>query len=298
MKIQNTKDFMRGINVYISSREIEVLKYGNIEVFCNEYDDDNYIKLIIGGREYWISFEEKRRVTKSFIHLYDYEREKPSMIQFTLDDSNFKISNDRFKLIQNRGTTIGRKVKGMKEQFQNRMYDLGFNKDNIIVEGKIKNPNFDNILTDIFNWVEIRLKTKLELESKYRNVENISNENESWIDTGEVEDINSKTEGGKKVIISIKAERDNSLRNKAIKYHGTTCMACGFNFKEFYGDWSDNYIEVHHLIPLNDYKERETDVKLDLAVLCANCHRMVHKKRNMVLTIEELKGKIKTKANN
>ena len=42
----------------------------------------------------------------------------------------------------------------------------------------------------------------------------------------------------------------------------------------------------------NDGNKRETDPKTDLAILCANCHRMVHRKKSTTLTIDELKSKL------
>ncbi|MFT6923337.1 MAG: putative HNH restriction endonuclease [Crocinitomicaceae bacterium] len=110
------------------------------------------------------------------------------------------------------------------------------------------------------------------------------------------DEFQSKTEGGKKVYISQRAERDSGLRNKAIAIHGTACKACGFDFGEQYGEWGEGYIEVHHLIQLGGSasKERKTDPLTDLTVLCANCHRMVHRKRKMVLSLAELQQKMKT----
>ena len=103
----------------------------------------------------------------------------------------------------------------------------------------------------------------------------------------------SKTEGGRKIIISRRVERNSFLRTEAIKIHGTDCMACGFNFEAKYGVWGAGYIEVHHIIPLSQKSERsETNPNSDLIVLCANCHRMVHRKSTMTLTIEELQAKI------
>ena len=109
------------------------------------------------------------------------------------------------------------------------------------------------------------------------------------------EEFNSKTEGGKKVYVSQRAERDSGLRNKAIAIHGTTCQVCGFDFGQQYGEWGEGFIEVHHLTPLGGDKSavRDTDPGKDLTVLCANCHRMVHRKKKMVLSIEELKQKIR-----
>ena len=103
-----------------------------------------------------------------------------------------------------------------------------------------------------------------------------------------------KTEGGKKVGMSSTYERQPSVRNEAINIHGLECAACGFNFQEFYGDWGKGFIEVHHIQPLSENKGRETETnpETDLAVLCANCHRMVHRKKDITLSIQELKAKI------
>ena len=50
--------------------------------------------------------------------------------------------------------------------------------------------------------------------------------------------IEAKTEGGQKVYISVAREKRNlSLRDPAIQFHGTSCVACGFDFGEAYGEW-------------------------------------------------------------
>ena len=68
--------------------------------------------------------------------------------------------------------------------------------------------------------------------------------------------------------------------------------ACGFNFGEFYGDIGREFIEVHHLVPLSSAGQRETNPETDLIVLCANCHRIVHRQGSVCLTLEELKSHI------
>ena len=67
-------------------------------------------------------------------------------------------------------------------------------------------------------------------------------------------------------------------------------MACGFDFEATYGEIGKNYIEVHHTKPLYSL-EQETIVnpRTDLVCLCSNCHRMIHRKRDSILTLEELK---------
>lgn len=87
-----------------------------------------------------------------------------------------------------------------------------------------------------------------------------------------------------------KYERNPKNRMKAIKIHGLTCFGCGFNFGEKYGELGKNFIEIHHIKPLSTLEEEvEIDPETDLVPLCANCHRMVHRKKDEVLSVEELK---------
>jgi hypothetical protein len=98
-------------------------------------------------------------------------------------------------------------------------------------------------------------------------------------------------EGGRRSGFRSFFERKKKYRIPAIKYHGTTCKVCGFDFERTYGARGKNFIEVHHLIPINTLVESTPiNYKTDMTVLCANCHRMIHKKRDNVLSIEELRG--------
>lgn len=102
----------------------------------------------------------------------------------------------------------------------------------------------------------------------------------------------ARTEGGEKVYISIKRERDPKVREEALAIHGLDCMACGFNFERTYGSLGKGFIEVHHVVPLSEAGRSETDPAMDLIVLCANCHRMVHRKRGVCLSLAELRTQI------
>lgn len=92
-------------------------------------------------------------------------------------------------------------------------------------------------------------------------------------------------------------ERDPVINKKKkdlyLKENGKLdCEACGFDFYETYGELGRGFIEAHHRIPLSDIEgESKTRLK-DLALVCSNCHRMLHKEID-TLTIEELKNKIK-----
>jgi len=78
-------------------------------------------------------------------------------------------------------------------------------------------------------------------------------------------------------------ERDPVLVKKAkerfIKENGSLfCEACGYSFVKVYGI---NYIEAHHKMPLSKIKAGEKTRESDLGILCANCHRAVHRIKDL-----------------
>jgi len=89
-------------------------------------------------------------------------------------------------------------------------------------------------------------------------------------------------------------ERDPGNRRRAIAIHGTTCFGCGFNFGRTYGELGDGFIEIHHILPLSFAGEAIiVDPKNDLVPLCPNCHRMIHRRRDQVLRLDDLRAMIR-----
>lgn len=85
-------------------------------------------------------------------------------------------------------------------------------------------------------------------------------------------------EGAVSQVLVNKYERDPRNRQEAIAIHGKSCKACGFNFKEKYGSLGDEYIIVHHVVPVSQMGSGYmVDPAKDLITLCANCHSMVHR---------------------
>lgn len=101
-------------------------------------------------------------------------------------------------------------------------------------------------------------------------------------------------EGIKKQILVNRYERDSMARKKCIEFHGLSCTVCGLKFSEKYGDIGNEFIHVHHLIPIHKIgKEYKVDYKKDLIPVCPNCHSMLHRKINgNEPTIDELKKMI------
>lgn len=93
-------------------------------------------------------------------------------------------------------------------------------------------------------------------------------------------------------------ERDPAIRRRKLEHLAKTgrprdCEVCGFNFDRVYGaDHAVGYVEVHHVVPL--HVSGLTTTRLDdLVVLCANCHRMLH--RGGTHTPEDLRQAIAAK---
>ncbi|MBI1877775.1 MAG: HNH endonuclease [Chloroflexi bacterium] len=67
------------------------------------------------------------------------------------------------------------------------------------------------------------------------------------------------------------------------------CEVCGFNFEKTYGVIGYEYIVAHHLKPIASGPSKTT--LEDIALVCANCHAMIHTK-NPPISIEDLRKAI------
>jgi 5-methylcytosine-specific restriction protein A len=90
-------------------------------------------------------------------------------------------------------------------------------------------------------------------------------------------------EGGVIMRLHKRYERDPKLvaekRKAAAATGDLACEVCGFDFKAAYGDLGEGYIEVHHTKPVHTLLAATNTKLSDLALFCANCHRMAHRRR-------------------
>jgi 5-methylcytosine-specific restriction protein A len=103
-------------------------------------------------------------------------------------------------------------------------------------------------------------------------------------------------EGGVLLKEHLRRERDARLKRDKIedaKRRGISlaCEACGFDFHRTYGERGFEYIECHHRTPLGVTGKTRTRLT-DLALICSNCHRMVHRRREWI-TVEALRDLIR-----
>ena len=77
---------------------------------------------------------------------------------------------------------------------------------------------------------------------------------------------------------------------EAVKKEGRDlgCSVCGFDFEQAYGAIGRDFVECHLDLPLDEKKLTGRTSLADLAIVCANCHRMLH--RDGVRTTSQLRA--------
>lgn len=86
--------------------------------------------------------------------------------------------------------------------------------------------------------------------------------------------------------------RNAGLRLAALQRAGGVCEGCGVNFAKKHSGLGRHCLVVHHRKQLKD-TDQPVETKLsDLAVVCANCHMMIHMNREKALTLSQLKKRI------
>lgn len=91
-------------------------------------------------------------------------------------------------------------------------------------------------------------------------------------------------------------ERDSRLRKKLLRKRkdstGLSCDLCSCDAKNLPASLQDAMFEAHHVKPLSTYTEGVATALKDVSLLCANCHRLIHRaisQEKRWLTIEEAK---------
>lgn len=94
------------------------------------------------------------------------------------------------------------------------------------------------------------------------------------------------TEGEQRRRFVLHRKREAKLRKLKLAEHAQAnggrlrCEVpnCGFDFAARYGSLGEDYAQVHHKTPLSKAPSEGIKVKLEeLAVVCANCHAMIHR---------------------
>jgi hypothetical protein len=109
------------------------------------------------------------------------------------------------------------------------------------------------------------------------------------------------TEGKQKLIEHFKKERNRGLiiakRNQIRAAQGyLICESCGLTETELPKGLGDACFEVDHKNPISQLKGPTKTKLVDLHLLCANCHRLIHRS-NPMLTPAQLQKHLKSSGN-
>jgi 5-methylcytosine-specific restriction enzyme A len=177
-----------------------------------------------------------------------YKRDAKNVLRLRAQDFRAKIDLASDDLLE-----IDLKAKG-----DARFYEDG----NIIARYYPTNnlPNEEIIKTDIFRYLNL-----------YEEL--------AFNDTQLNEKRNLTAIEKKQYRLHFRIERNSAISKKVKDVKGYVCEACTFDFKTKYGELGDKFIEAHHLKPISSLGigQFQVNVQKDFAVLCSNCHSMIHR---------------------
>jgi len=96
-------------------------------------------------------------------------------------------------------------------------------------------------------------------------------------------------EGTRSYAIHTKLERcpkvARAAKRRRLKDTGKLeCEVCSFDFALEYGAMGEGFIEAHHRVPVSQLDGKKKTTIADLALVCSNCHRMLHRGKKLLST--------------
>lgn len=97
-------------------------------------------------------------------------------------------------------------------------------------------------------------------------------------------------------------ERDRGFVKRVKKYHRDKnggllhCEVCEMVPDVIYGPGLDRCMEAHHMVPVEELQPDSVTRVEEMAIVCANCHRIIHSKKPC-LTISEARDLLSTSTN-
>ena len=85
------------------------------------------------------------------------------------------------------------------------------------------------------------------------------------------------TEGMRYQVVTTAYERSEGARRKCLQHHGYACACCGILLVNKYGPIANNFIHVHHRIPVSSIDDSYVVNPItDLVPVCPTCHAIIH----------------------
>ncbi|MBX3047270.1 MAG: DUF3578 domain-containing protein [Anaerolineales bacterium] len=152
------------------------------------------------------------------------------------------------------------------------MYEPGHTLGKLYTANKF--PSENELVMDLLDMVDLYRKAKFSGGTDDLNaIIQISEESGEYSSDFSLEE-------KRRLTLHRRIERNHRLALLAKKIHGYKCQVCSFDFFAEYGELGKEYIEAHHLIPLSSLdvdRPAFLSPERDFAVVCANCHKMIHR---------------------
>ncbi|MFC6860382.1 MrcB family domain-containing protein [Zunongwangia atlantica] len=179
----------------------------------------------------------------------NYKREAKSVLKLRAEDFRAKLDIGKTNLVEK--IQLHSSTKNAKHYEAGNIIAKFYSSDNL--------PNNEELRSDILKFLNY-----------YENL--------TYSDTSFSEEPEYGFEK-KQIRLHKRIERNSNISKKVKKIKGYQCEACSMNFRDKYGELGDKYIEAHHLIPISTLGigKFRVDYKNDFAILCSNCHSMIHR---------------------
>lgn len=212
------------------------------------------------------------------------------VIHYLFDTKNEKLYKIGEEYLFGSQSFMSETEKVLKEQLPEELFLRKWNTNNE------ENPELEFKLKDSFSevdWVWIVQDFYLFVHREILNLYKPKGKDAIKTDFENPEDEIIAIEGNTVLATHKRYERNSGLvastKKKAFeKNKMLNCEVCGFSFLENYGSIGEGFIEAHHKYPLNEREEATVTKEKDLALVCSNCHRMLHR-GNPTYSIEDLK---------
>jgi 5-methylcytosine-specific restriction endonuclease McrA len=109
----------------------------------------------------------------------------------------------------------------------------------------------------------------------------------------EQRDVYPRFENRRRVASHLRRERSRLLATECKIRDNYVCQVCGLRFEDAYGKLGIEFAEAHHLVPLSRLREQVRTSLADLATVCANCHRMLHRMAGEREDLKKLKARVR-----
>lgn len=118
----------------------------------------------------------------------------------------------------------------------------------------------------------------------------------SSITTGEAPSVSSTKvlEGTLTEIRYYRRGRHPGLRLEALAKAKGVCAACGQDFSRVWDGRGARVLQVHHRKQMSAWDKPRLTAVADLAVVCANCHQLIHINPRQAIAVEELRRRLAT----